>query len=349
MNLYPVVYFVLTTLFLSVFVSKFYFTKLSAFLFIFLLVLLSTLRPLGTGSDDFAYVRIFESTLSVSKYIATGSITTYQSFIEPSFLIICMVIKEFGLEINAVFFIYTFLSLLLVYKVSRLNNINPILPLFLIFCHGFLFREMNQIRSALAHSIILLLPFYIASNKKISVSIIMALGGFIHISALSAVVMLFVRRVNMKVFLLGLCLAIILRELWGSLFFLKLIPIPIISDKISNYSETFYFREIPLFDITNIKNFVLSVFFIFFLKSKNNAVLNVTIGAFVFGTVFRIFMGDFEIVAGRVASFFTNFEILLIPILAKYLFPSSYFILVLCYGSMLFGLNLLIKNFTYII
>jgi len=348
MNLYPVVYFVLTTLFTSVFVNKSVFTKFSSFSFIFLLILLSTLRPLGTGSDDLAYAKIFESTSSLSDYIATGSVTTYQSFIEPSFLIICMVIKDFGLEVNAVFFVYTFLSLSLVYKVSRLNNINPILPLFLSFCHSFLFREMNQIRAGLAHSIILFVPLYIASSKNFLASIIIASGVFIHISALSAAVMLFVRRVNMKMFLLTLCLAIILRELWGSLFFLKLLPIPIITDKISNYSETFYFREIPLFDITNIKNFILSVFFISFLKSKNNTLLNVTIGAFVFGTVFRIFMGDFEIVAGRVASFFTNFEILLIPILAKNLFPSSYPILILCYGSILFVLNLLLKNFTYV-
>ena len=131
MNLYPVVYFVLTALLISVFVNKFVFTKFSSFSFIFLLILLSTLRPLGTGSDDLAYAAIFESTSSLSNYIATGSVTIYQSFIEPSFLIICMVIKDFGLEVNAVFFIYTFLSLSLVYKVSRLNGINPILPLFL--------------------------------------------------------------------------------------------------------------------------------------------------------------------------------------------------------------------------
>ncbi|OOF20251.1 EpsG family protein, partial [Salinivibrio sp. IB872] len=133
------------------------FNKLKPFFYtatVIILVLFAGFRKAGVGADDLNYIEKFLEIPSFSSWLTGEFIYSFsETRMEPGYLLIGSMIREFSTS-----YVYLFLSIASIsIGLASLNYYRyskyVFLALTLFFVHTFLYRDINQIRSAIAAAI----------------------------------------------------------------------------------------------------------------------------------------------------------------------------------------------------
>jgi hypothetical protein len=307
-------------------------------------------RAAGVGADDLAYIRIFDSIRSDGfsfEYLAK-SYTEYG--VEPFFYIVNVLVGFVDDGYTYLFFGVAFISVGIAARRYFLLSPAPLLSLILFFSHTFLYRDINQIRAACAAAIALYVIEFVQRRDFLRFVIVVILCASFHVASVALLLLAILFLVNpsrlLAIFtvLVGMSASVV-----GAGRFIGYVPMPsVIAGKIRSYSENAqYSHSLGFLDITNIKNvvvfFVLAIFWS--RLSKKVRYFDVMACIFAFGVAWRLIFADFSIIAGRVSTFFTITEVLLVSSLVV-LFRQRiipYFI-VLIYAAGMLYLNLFVKD-----
>ncbi|WP_315452082.1 EpsG family protein [uncultured Selenomonas sp.] len=107
-----------------------------------------------------------------------------EGYIEPSFIFLITFLKEFGFSAQMMFFVYTVLTLLLVYFAAKYYTNRPALFMSIYALIPYLFwNSMGNIRNYLAVAILFWGSRFLAENKFFLYMIIVAAATSVHTSA----------------------------------------------------------------------------------------------------------------------------------------------------------------------
>ena len=146
--------------------------RIFTFFLLFILILISGFRY-QIGWDYSNYERLF--------YLSEDD---FGGAIEPSFILLCTVLKDFGFSAQMMFFLYSFLTLLFVYFAAKFYTKKPIFFLVLYALAPYLFwNSMGNIRNYLAIAIIFWGSRFLVEKKIYLYLIVVAIAASIHYSA----------------------------------------------------------------------------------------------------------------------------------------------------------------------
>ncbi|MCX7641320.1 MAG: EpsG family protein [Elusimicrobiales bacterium] len=316
-----------------------------------ILICISGFKRIGVGFDDFGYIDIFYNVQSILKetilpmergYILQNLIVSYISHNSQVLLI-----SNALVSISILSYVC--------YKVSPY----PVMSLYLYFVHFFLYKDLTQFRNAISSSILMLMVYFF-SNRRYFFCILSYFSSTLYhiVSSISIfpILSLSVFKKNVKTLSLALFISGIIVYLASKkLPIIDLLSIgyfPYIQQKYFDYIVSQYVTQIHLLDLNNIRLFVIWVIGLFFfnrLSFKSKYFIPIFI-FFSFGIFLRYALLDYGIFSARTASFFTQFDILLLGIYTKlvknYLFKILVATLILIYGFIIMYYNL---NFLEII
>jgi len=322
-----------------------------ALLSVLTLVFFAGLRNAGVGQDDLAYVDIYNNIPHIGYWIIGDySYNFLDVWMEPGYIIFGSILKVFS---SSYIILFLGMSLLSVGLASRqYYKLSPyfFITVALFFVHTFLYRDLNQVRSAVAAAIGLYLIIPLANKQFFRAMLVVALSVSFHMASLSylAVVFLSAFEVTKRRLLLLVSFGIALGAVGISSIIMAVLPnMGVITKKLNDYSVDGVVNTTSLFDITNVKNLTV-FFFLIFLWEK--LVYKVpyykTLMLFLsFGVFWRLAFSDFGAIGGRIATFYSIVEVILIPcvLLAfkEKLIPT---IIILSYASLILYLNLFVRT-----
>lgn len=317
---------------------------------VLLLVLFAGLRVEGVGSDDLAYIKIFEQ-IQTDGFSFENLWGSYQRYnIEPSFYLLNIFATFFSGSYTSLFLTVAIFSIgISAYNFYRLSPTLSMIAIALFFSHMFLYRDLNQIRAACAAATSLFLVYTVFNRYLLRSILLVFISASLHVASFSMVLTLpllyiAVSRVRIAVLLFS---SVIVSALGFSKLLVQL-PLPVFLERrITSYmNNPDHAYSLGLLDITNLKNIVLLLSFLFFWKklTLTNRYFKIMVAFFALGVSWRLVFSDFAIVAGRVATFFTSVEVMLVAMLFFVLRPRfvSYILIVVYAFSMLY-LNLYVK------
>lgn len=333
------------------------FRQMRLYLFILstlMLILFAGLRQAGVGADDWNYVNKFLVVPDFT-YWLTGKFqyTFDETWMEPAYIFLGSTVRMFTDEYVFLFTTVAFFSVgLAAYNYYRYTPF-VFLVLVLFFVHSYLYRDINQIRSAVAAAIGLFLISQIHNRDHFKAIITISLAGMFHMASFSLVIVYLLSffKVTRKKLIYGYLVALALGVIGVASFLLTILPnFGHATTKLVSYANSGYADSVSLFDITNIKNsfiFFILIYYWHYLVKKVRYFE--TMMLFYFLAVFwRIAFNDFGIFAARIATFFGIVEVILVPALL-YLFKQKIFatFLILFYAFLILYLNLFIKEGRY--
>ncbi|WP_306331919.1 EpsG family protein [Vibrio injensis] len=333
------------------------FSYLKPFFFILsslLLIFFAGFRGAGVGADDWNYIIKFLEVPDINYWLKREfSYSFSETWMEPSYIILGAIIRVFSSSYTCLFLIVSLFSVgIASYNYYRFSKY-VFLVLVLFFVHTYLYRDINQIRSAVAAAIGLFLIPQIYHRQHFRIICTICLAGTFHMASLSLIFVYFLSflKFTNKRLVAGYLISLTLGFVGVSSLLLNILPsLGYVTTKLNHYSNSDYANSISLFDITNIKNSFFFILFVFFRERlKKKLIYYDTMMIFYFLAVtWRIAFNDFGIFAARVATFFGIVEVILIPALI-YVFKQkliiTFFILVYAFITLYF--NLYVKAMAY--
>lgn len=315
------------------------------------LILFAGLRNSGVGDDDANYVQKFHEIPDISHWIwGSYKYTFADAWMEPGYIFIGALIKFFSTE-----YIFLFLTIALFsvgiasYNYYRYTKY-ALFAILLFYVHTYLYRDINQIRSAVAAAIGLFLIYSIHHKQYIKSLFIIFLASTFHMAAFSyvVVVLLSFLSIGRKTMAISVVISIFVGAVGISYLLLSMLPgMGYITEKLLDYADSGYAESVKLFDITNIKNLVIFFACILFWDRLSEKVpFFKTLMLFYFIAVsWRILFNDFGIFAARISTFFAVVEVLLIPSFF-YIFKNKIFIsiVIISYAFLTLYINLFLKE-----
>jgi len=284
-------------------------------LLIFFGILLVALATFRIGDRDFSnYVDVFKD---VPDLIEGGGARDIHG--EPGYLFLNSLFKTIGLSYRWVFFATSFASVFLALHFFRTNTRYFLIALIVYFSHTFLLRDMMQIRSGVAASISLYSFKYLYKRSFLPFLTLIVGAATLHAGVLVFILGYFIyplfrenyKRMTWLVFS-GFALGLIFNQSLISFVFTNILHIPAVAIYILDPQ---YFASLGLFNPVLIKNLLL-----FYFVMKNRDILSQQVPYFDAMTVFLVFgifwlsaFNNFSILAGRIATYFTNGELILVP------------------------------------
>jgi hypothetical protein len=308
-------YVVFSALAISAFINNFSIERCQKLFFFvcafFLLVLFAAFR--GDGFDYNTYLRVFTD-LDRSNNIFSFSENNSYYYIEPGFRFI---VKLFSFILSPVyiFFAIAFLSVFINFYCFKKYSPYVFLTIILYFVHTFLLREMIQIRAGLACSICLYSLIYIEQKKILQFMFLILLSISIHsasiIFCLAYVFYQFNVSTKTLAILLGIALYVGLSMPLGQL--ITWIP----NEKLTIYANSaLASKSIGVFNNpTVIKSLVFVIIGLVFYERMRKLLPHfcVLFHTYYISLLWMLLFNDFSIIAGRIATFFSITEIILVP------------------------------------
>ncbi|MGC3875396.1 EpsG family protein [Halomonas sp. GXIMD04776] len=319
-----------------------------------ILVFFAGFREAGVGADDVNYVSKFYEIPNIFKWMSGFYNYSYSNEkMELGYIALNSFVKVFSSNYTILFLSVSLISVGMAaynyYKYSRY----AFLTLLLFFVHTYLYRDMNQIRAAIAAAIGLFLIFQIHEKNHLKSIVLVFLAGFFHTAALSyffAYIFSFIKISPKKIFFL-LGVSIIVGYIGVSELLLSNLPdLGYITVKLEGYSESVYANTVKLFDLTNIKGIVFLSLFAFFWNGLKYKVpyFETAMSFYTLAVCWRIAFSDFGIFAARIATFFGIVEVVLVPCLAFLLKQKlAAFFIIFLYAFLTLWLNLFVKEGRY--
>lgn len=171
--------------------------KKSSFLVVFLLSIILGFRSERIGIDTSTYIEYYDSL----------SLDIFSGYMEKGFNLVAVICKFFNLSAYGFNFVVALMTLFpYYYIITRFGNekINGY-GLFFLYSLGFYFLMFNGIRQFLAMSFILLGYDRLDRGKMAAFIMLVIIASFIHLSSLSAFLMIIITRMKLtlkKVFVL---------------------------------------------------------------------------------------------------------------------------------------------------
>ena len=285
-----------------------------------ILVIVATARSVGFGSDDQAYVDIYEK-IAGEGFLESLAGYEYSNYnVEFGFFLLLGFLSLIG---ASHFLIFGGVSLLAVY--FNLRAIKSFTPYFVVsvlvyFSHFYIAKELNAVRVGLSSALLFYAALAIYRKQWCRSLFVWLVALLIHVSAVFFVlpVILYAMKPSRN-HLIFLALLVIS---FSFLFSAKELAFyftsfGFVGEKLSLYlnSEEFSYG-IPLVDVVNLKNASILIL-AFLLWGKLVFHYGGFYLSFIFfysAALFRIVFGDFAVLAGRGYSVISMFEFVLIPI-----------------------------------
>lgn len=297
----------------DLFHNKMYKILLFAMLFIF--ILLVGLR--GTlGPDTLNYIYSWEQTPILSYLDFSREYLLCYS--EPGFLFLSSLAKSIYDDIDFYFLFISSLTVFFLYKsICRYSFVYPLIA-FVYYCARFmLFRDINQIRAALAIAIVIFSIQHIGRNWK-HYFLLIFVAASIHYSAIIAFPCYFVSKIQLskiRIIQIVVCILILtaissqlIRPYVQSVFFTYDMKESYVMDN-SSYSQGYgllnpmiYYQILVLFTYTYMENRLKR--FEFYLLFRN---------LYLFSTCILILFSDFLIISGRLSTIYATLEMFMLP------------------------------------
>ncbi len=192
------------------------------------LTLYVAFRPEGIDKDYNAYLGYFRNSTGVSA-----------SLTEPTFKMINGIARALQAPI-LLFVIYAFLAVPL--KIYAIKRLSPYwyLSIMLWVTHLFIIQEMTQIRVAVASGVFLFALPFLAEGKKMKYLLLAVVALFFHYSALVLLPLAIFGNKDLSRFFR--CILVVVPILiyafpFAGMDLLKLIPIPLLQQKLQMYEE----------------------------------------------------------------------------------------------------------------
>ncbi|MUK26516.1 EpsG family protein [Aliivibrio fischeri] len=285
--------------------------------FIVILILLSGFRSQGVGIDDGSYNEIFLSIPSFN-YDYTSNFTS----LEIGFINLIRTLKLFDFNIHVLFFLCAVLSLCsLSYSVRKMSPLF-FLSLLLFYSHDYWYRDVNQIRAAVAYGFLLVSLYFYCNKNVFYFLFFIFLASLFHYSSLFFLLVFFERYINTrKQHFLLLFISVIVSFLSVNIFSLIFnnLQSGYLHEKIFKYAMNDGDSNVFALDIWRPKNIKLILVFILgyifwdeLIKSKYFKTL---FSVFTFGLCVIVLLKSAGVIAARLGSMFTVVDIILIPII----------------------------------
>lgn len=350
---YLIIFFILSVFSLLPFTKQCKDFKLPLLILSFLLLFLfAGLRENGVGTDDMAYVDKFLQIPDLSSWFSGEFTYSFSSvYMEPLYIFYGSFVRIFTDDYTALFASIAFLSVgFATYNYYQYSHY-VFLTLLLFFVHTYLYRDINQIRSAVAAAIALFLIAQIHKKEHLKVWITLCLAGLFHMASLVLCFAYFSSFINVtRKRVIVAYLASLLFGLIGlSHIIIQLIPGGgILARKLYSYTANERFlNAISLFDITNIKNSLILFLIIFYWRKLERVVPYFTtlVLFYLLAVGVRIAFWDLGVLAARTSTFFAIVEVILIPYFV-FIFRNKVFVtlLIILYAFLTLYLNLFIKE-----
>lgn len=323
-------------------------------LFIIILMVLTFIaaaRSSGFGSDDAAYVSILNNVSSIINrdgFFNTILNYTYAKFnVEFLYFVIVCIISLFSTSSHLLFFIICGTSLLL--NLTVIYRLSPffVASVLIYFCHFFLAKELNAIRSGLASAILFYAALQVYFYRYAKAAFLFFAAMLFHVSSIFFVAPILLlklkpsRLVLISLFIFALFFGFFFdfKSVFNSFFWLGSFGEKL---KLYNNAEQ-YSYAIKVFDIVNVKNMLL-VFLAFSFWDSLNQKYNSFYFCFLFfyaSVLIRMLFSDFAIIAGRGYSMISMFEFIIIPMLCYAIFNKiTASLLLIFYTSIMLYMNL---------
>lgn len=288
-----------------------------------------------TGADSRNYITFFKEqtdTLWKWKNVEKG-------YAEHGFYYLSVLLKSIWNNVNFYFVSISLLTIFFLVKSLRRYSVYPILGLCIYYSRFLILRDMNQIRQALAVSILIYGLHYLILRKEKSFMVLVLIASMIHYSSLIIVPFfwLYNKKITFKscIWILtfssicGLCGGLIIKQILvssGNMLMLTYV----------NVENLGIGNPVILFQIV-----VCTLFFHFesILKDKQEGYYIIR-NAYLYSVVLLLLTCNLGEVGGRLATIFATCEIFIIPALALAIKPRicGYFVC-LSIGVFLFALN----------
>lgn len=317
----------------------------------FVLFLFAGLRHQSVGMDNMTYIEKFLDVPDLSYWLSGQFSYSFKSvFMEPGYVIYVAFIRMFTDDYLYLFGGVAFLSVS--FSVHNYYRYSPyiFLTLLLFFVHTYLYRDLNQIRAAVACALGLYLIRTIGKKEYIKTLLVITVASLFHMGALAYIIVYVLSFFNItkKKLLAMLSISFAGGVIGVTSIMLAVMPnLGYVSMKVMNYSTSQYAEPVGLFDLTNIKNLFISISLLFFWNRLHYKVkyFEIMMLFLISGTSWRILFSDFGILAARVATFFSIVEVVLVPVIIlafkQKLLPT---IIVVFYAFLTLYLNLFIKD-----
>ncbi|MBU3155330.1 EpsG family protein [Clostridium estertheticum] len=263
------------------------------------------------GFDYDSYSNIFQQVPTISQFTVSG-LKHLRIYAEYGYILLNIIIKSLGLNVNAVFIIVAIISMFIICFTYRKYTKYYLIAIF-AYCARFYFMlNMGQIRQGLAMAILLLSIKYIDEQKMFKFVLIVFIAASFHSVSYIMLPMYFINKINIKekLFWYVLIFAMIL----GSTGWLGII--------ISNFSNFlpkgvvnyYYSAEYGYkYGIVNsVVLFRILVCFIIFryrgIMRNNIKYFDVIFKTYLCGVIILISFNEVSILAARTAAIFAVFE-----------------------------------------
>lgn len=338
MLLYVSVFFIF--LFLNIFFQK-KLSLYSVFILCTFLFVFAGARKLGSSLDDLNYFYSLYYHNASFEYLYT------QIEILNGYL--------FGGSISGQFLIISFLSMLFLFiSLTHYKNIAP-WSILIYMSHIFLYRDMIQIRAAVAYNIVLWAFVLISDKNSIirSMSLFLTAAGF-HISSCFAYIVFFLKRdvLTLKKYVIFLIITLPF-VISIDISFLFTLAMPYLPEYFSAPLNTYVLDDggftysMGILNPTTIKTIIFCLIILYNKERLTNFFGNAFfINIYALSSFILIVFNDFAVFSSRMASMFSSVEIFLVPAIV-FALPKkekiAYSIFFIMTYAVIFSLNIFSK------
>ena len=290
---------------------------------IFIFVCGLRIKAVDLGNYHRYYDNISSST-SIG-LLKAESKTNTASKIESFFAILAIIEKKFCGSFEFFIFIYAFISISIKFKAFK--KLSPYIFLtLLLYCSNYYFKDLGQMRNAMASGIILLALLYAEEKKPINFYSLIYLSMINHTMGVIGLPIYFYKKFTTKKILIGLLLvAFILQFSLGGLkdiITLFSLTLDIESDRIAGrvLNNSKYMIESSYLSVSNIIFISIAIYLIIRLKTlrKCSKYSEVLIFTFIYGLSSFFLFHDIAILASRfIDTLCVPVLCVLLPIIAK--------------------------------
>lgn len=298
--------------FRDIFIKKYSVNMERLFLFIITsyLVFISGIRY-GIGVDYFTYSNIFYGVNRLQDY----------SYLEPGLRLIIVFFKSIGFSSQSLFFIFAFITLLILVYAIRKNSYYPILSLFIYLCIFFTGYIFNGMRQAVSMSIFLLSIDPMKKKKTLLVLILSILSISIHRSGIIILIGYIFSRLRFKVNRKRLVFFLIIflcAFFFNNIFASKIISVlpAVISKKLIAYSIKFK-TGVDLIGFLQRILIIIPLILYYPMLKKVDSEFDMLFRIYYLGFILYAVFSFQGLFTTRINMFFRTLEVLILPYFFK--------------------------------
>lgn len=267
--------------------------------------------------DTDGYLQAYEATTDIFDFDPSNS-GVMEKYSEQGFHLMSSIIKTFSNSHVFYLLVISILTFYFLYKFLRQYCVYPLIGFCIYLSRFFLSRNMMQIRAALAYLIVLNFTILITERKFWKFLIMVLIASSFHQSALMFLPAYFICKMKLspQKIILILLAVFLFTILVANLLVLYIVNIPELKAVISTYIDESSHGYSA--GITNPMIYYQIFLLLFYTYQEKNIKCTdknyYTIRSmYLFGTIILIVFNLFAVLAGRLSSMFSSYEILMVP------------------------------------